>query len=174
MFSSVGIDLTERVYRGSLYKTGRRIDNIVVHCSFSPQGRGDDAHTIDRWHIERWGTGIGYHYVVLEDGTIQKGRWVDYPGAHVKGHNSYTIGVCRIGGMDEFGNEIEDCTPDQDRSIVVLSSLLINMYNLRVDDVLGHYEFPEVHKSCPLCDMGWIRSEIENFDVEDMIHSGKV
>ena len=100
-FSSVGRDLTDEIESGQTYITKKRkITSIAVHCSDSPQGRGDDAFAIDHWHIERWGrnSGIGYHYVVLENGIIQKGRWVDYPGAHIAGYNSNTIGICRIGG----------------------------------------------------------------------------
>ena len=105
-FSSIGKDLTASVAKGKLYKTSRVIRGIGVHCSFSPQGRGDDAHDVDNWHQQRWrNSGLGYHYVILEDGTIQKGRWVDYPGAHVKDHNKDTIGIVRIGGMSPTTKE---------------------------------------------------------------------
>ena len=160
-FSSVGNDLTSAVEKRRLYKTNKRkINKIAVHCSFSPQGRGDDAHTIDNWHRERWGSGIGYHYVILEDGTIQKGRWVDYAGAHVKGHNRDTIGICRIGGMGEDGRASWDCTEDEYNAIIKLCSLLCEMYDLDSGDVLGHNEFPGANKACPLCDMDFIRRKI--------------
>ena len=73
------------------------INKIVVHCSDSPQGRGDNAATIHRWHQERDWSGIGYHYVVLEDGTIEAGRPEYWQGAHVQGHNRESIGICLIG-----------------------------------------------------------------------------
>ena len=47
------------------------IDAIVVHCSDSPHGRGNNAETIHGWHLARKWSGIGYHYVILEDGTVQ-------------------------------------------------------------------------------------------------------
>jgi len=156
-FSSVGRDLTAEINAGSTYKTNRKITSIAVHCSFSPQGRGDDAHTIDNWHFERWGSGIGYHYVVLEDGTIQKGRWVDYPGAHVKGHNSHSIGIVRIGGMDKDGKEVHDATEAQYEAIGKLTKLLADMYELESSDILGHNEYKNVNKSCPLMDMDRVR-----------------
>jgi len=159
-FSSVGRDLTEEINEGKTYKTNRKIDKIIVHCSFSPQNRGDDAHTIDRWHKERWGSGIGYHYVILEDGTIQKGRWVDNAGSHARGWNNHSIGICRIGGMDNDGFATLDATREQIKAIQKLTRLLIsdNMYHLLPSDILGHTELPSVNKSCPLMNMNEIRN----------------
>lgn len=159
-FSSVGKDLTAEFASGITYKTNRNITSIAVHCSFSPQGRGDDAHTIDDWHKERWGSGIGYHYVVLEDGTIQKGRWVDSPGAHVKGHNRNSIGICRIGGKDHEGNAIHDITNKQIVALRTITSLLISdkMYGLLPDDIKGHNEYPNINKGCPLMNMDILRN----------------
>lgn len=159
-FSSIGRDLTNEIFEGSTYTTDRAIASIAIHCSFSPQGRGDDAHTIDRWHRERWGedSGIGYHYVVLEDGTIQKGRWVDYPGAHVKGRNYNSIGIVRIGGMGKNGEAIRDATHEQINSIRKLAHLLKEAYELEVSDIKGHSEYPNVNKSCPMMNMNLIRN----------------
>jgi hypothetical protein len=160
-FSSVGRVLTSEIDAGATYKTNRKITSIAVHCSFSPQGRrGDDASVIDRWHRERWGSGIGYHYVVLEDGTIQKGRWVDYPGAHVKGYNNHSIGIVRIGGMGKDGKAVNDATEAQYKAIIKLTKLLTKMYDLDSTDVLGHAEYPGVNKSCPLMDMDVVRDGI--------------
>lgn len=157
-FSSVGRDLTKEIFDGSTYKTKRKIDKIVVHCSFSPQGRGDDSHTIDRWHRDRWGSGIGYHYVVLEDGTIQKGRWVDNIGSHAKGYNVGSIAICRMGGMGKDGTAVHDATNEQINSIRKLSKLLCNMYDLPYSRILGHGELPNTLKSCPLVNMNLIRN----------------
>ena len=75
----------------------RTINGIVIHCSASPQGRGDDAEVIHRWHRERGWSGIGYHWVILEDGTRQAGRPEYWQGSHVRGRNADTVGVCLIG-----------------------------------------------------------------------------
>jgi len=159
-FSSISRDLTDEINNGSTYKTKRHIDKIIVHCSFSPQGRGDDAHTIDKWHLERWGknSGCGYHVIVKEDGTIQKGRWMDYSGSHVKGHNKHSIGICRIGGMRKDGTQKMDATNAQIKAIRKVSKLLASMYDLPMSDVIGHSEVPRVKKSCPLLNMNSVRN----------------
>jgi len=158
-FNSVGKDLTDEINKGKTYKTNRKITSIAIHCSFSPQNRGDTVHTIDNWHSDRWGSGIGYHYVVDEQGRIFKGRWLDYPGAHVKGWNDNSIGICRIGGMDDARNSTLDTTPSQYKSIQKLVKLLISddMYGLLPSDIKGHNEYPNVNKACPLMDMNKIR-----------------
>ena len=73
------------------------VDYIVVHCSDSPQGRGDTATTIHQWHLANGWDGIGYHRVILEDGKVENGRPLYWVGSHARGYNSKSIGVCLIG-----------------------------------------------------------------------------
>lgn len=162
-FSSIGRDLTGEILIGETYRTNRPINRIVIHCSASPQGRGDDAHTIDAWHLENDGwDGIGYHYVILEDGTIQKGKWVDNMPIHAKGFNRGAIAICRIGGMGSEGQPLMDATHEQRHAIRMLCRLLISdkMYGLLPNQILGHNELPNVKKDCPLMIMEKIRNDI--------------
>lgn len=162
-FSSIGNDLTKQVFKGKTYKTNRKINNIAVHCTATPIGRDIDAHDIDNMHINRWGvnSGCGYHYIIKLDGTIEKGRWVDYGGAHVRGRNSDTIAVSYVGGVDKNLNAVEDAATDaQVKSLEELLSLLVDLYNLDPKDVLGHREFPKVYKACPCLTMDDIRKNI--------------
>jgi N-acetylmuramoyl-L-alanine amidase len=161
-FSSVGKDLTQAVYDGNIYLTKRKITQIVLHCSASDYHKNFTATDIDKWHQQRWGSGCGYHYVILLDGTIEKGRWVDYPGAHVKGHNRNSIGICYIGGVDENNNVVYDYeTQEQHESMLRLIKLLCESYSINPQDhVLGHNEFQGVNKQCPCLDMDNLRSEL--------------
>jgi len=74
------------------------IQYLVVHCADTPDDRDIDAAEIHRWHTEerKW-SGIGYHAVIKRDGTIENGRPIYWAGAHAKGHNSHSLGVCLIG-----------------------------------------------------------------------------
>jgi len=117
---------------------------VIIHCSDSPQGRGDTAETIHRWHKERGYDGIGYHYVILEEGTIENGRPEYWAGAHAKGHNE-AIGICLI-GKDSFTNA----------QFISLEKLLI-AGKYTADEVVGHYEVSD--KPCP------------NFNVETYLFS---
>jgi len=73
------------------------VEYIVIHCSASPQGRGDNAETIHAWHLANGWDGIGYHDVIIEDGTVESGRPYYWNGSHARGYNAKSIGVCLIG-----------------------------------------------------------------------------
>ncbi|MBP5691206.1 MAG: N-acetylmuramoyl-L-alanine amidase, partial [Bacteroidaceae bacterium] len=77
----------------------RKITEIIIHCSATPQGVDYTVADIDRWHRQRGFNKIGYHYVIYRDGSIHQGRPVEEIGAHCIGHNAHSIGVCYIGGL---------------------------------------------------------------------------
>ena len=124
---------------------------LVVHVSDSPQGRGDNAATIHRWHNDRGWDGIGYNSVILENGKLEEGRPIYWQGAHVrdfdgdgKGNNSDSLGVCLIG-------EGGDATKAQ---LTRLRSLLDYWLTIYPDaTVLGHRDLDQ-RKSCPGFDVG--------------------
>lgn len=123
----------------------RSINKIIVHCSATPEGRDINAATIDSWHKERGWSGIGYHYVIKLDGSIEYGRDINKTGAHVKGHNKGSIGICYIGGCDANMNAKDTRTPEQKESLLLLLKTLKKMHP--VATIHGHNEFSS--KSCP-------------------------
>ena len=78
----------------------RDVNKIIIHCSATQEGKEISAATIDEWHKARGWRGIGYHYVIGLDGMIEYGRPITETGAHVKGHNKGSIGICYIGGVE--------------------------------------------------------------------------
>ena len=126
----------------------RDIDKIIVHCSATPEGRDISAATIDKWHKERGWSGIGYHFVVKLDGTIEYGRMVDKVGAHCKGHNKSSIGICYIGGVDSDMNAKDTRTNEQVATLLELIRILKKMHP--GVEVFGHRDFST--KECPSFD----------------------
>lgn len=59
-----------------------------------------DARTVHTWHLGRGFSGIGYHFLVRKNGTIERGRAENLVGAHVTGHNSDSIGICFEGNFE--------------------------------------------------------------------------
>lgn len=98
------------MFSSKLTEPMRTINQIIIHCSATPEGRDYTAADIDRWHRQRGFHGIGYHYVIRLDGTIEHGRPVEQIGAHCKGHNATTIGVCYIGGLRKKAIGVPDAT----------------------------------------------------------------
>ena len=80
----------------------RQINKVVVHCADTPASMDIGVREIDQWHKARGWTGIGYHYVIRRDGTIDAGRDVNVVGAHAYGHNKGSLGVCLVGGKGGF------------------------------------------------------------------------
>ena len=114
----------------------RNIDSIIVHCSATKAGQDFTAADIDCWHRERRYNGIGYHYVIRLDGKLEKGRDVALGGAHCKGWNERSIGICYIGGLDGNGHPADTRTNAQKRVLYQIIMDLQREYNIL--QVLGH------------------------------------
>lgn len=131
----------------------RKIDEIIVHCTATPEGRDISVGDITRWHIDRGFTTIGYHYVVLLDGTIERGRPEEQVGAHCKGHNSRSIGIAYVGGCDKAMRPKDTRTTPQCVSLAHLLKKLKAKYPQAT--IYGHNEL--ANKACPSFDVQkWI------------------
>ena len=128
----------------------RRVDEIIIHCSATPEGKSYTAGDIRRWHKEKGWRDIGYHWVIRLDGTIEAGRPEEMEGAHCLGHNAGSIGVCYIGGVADDGR-----TPKDTRTEAQKASLLALVRQLKARypgaTVHGHNEF--ARKACPSFDV---------------------
>lgn len=127
----------------------REVSLIIIHCSaVRPQVRSSAAD-IDRWHRGRGWTMIGYHYVVRRDGSIECGRPVEMAGAHCRGRNSHSVGICYEGGLDDSGTPADTRTEAQKES---LRRLLLRL-KARFPDarIAGHRDFDSL-KECPCFD----------------------
>ena len=123
----------------------RLINKIILHCSATKEGHPFTAKDIREWHIQRGWKSIGYHYVILLDGTIQTGRLESEIGAHTVGQNVHSIGICYIGGLDAYGKPKDTRTSQQKNALKTLVAELLKKYPGSM--VHGHYEF--ANKACP-------------------------
>lgn len=128
--------------------TKRTIDEIIVHCAATPAGRYFDRRDIDTWHKQRgWPTGIGYHAVILLDGTVQTGRPIGQEGIHTAKHNRKTVGVCYIGGLSSDGRKAQDTrTSEQIVALYRLCSRMKKELNIS-KPIVGHNQYAQ--KACP-------------------------
>lgn len=76
------------------------VRRIVLHYSATYPDQDYGAAEIRKMHLDRGFRDIGYHYVIRRDGRIEKGRDEHAVGAHVSGHNTGSIGICCIGGLE--------------------------------------------------------------------------
>lgn len=135
----------------------REIRKIIVHTSDSPDTMDIGAKEIRQWHTDPKPKGngwsdIGYHFVIRRDGTVEKGRDISVVGAHVRGQNHDSIGICWVGR--------KEMTDAQKKSLYDLLTKLLKDHKLKVEDVYGHREF-ESGKTCPNIDPQIIRDELK-------------
>ena len=128
----------------------RKIDKIIIHCSATPEGRDISTETIRSWHVKGNGwSDIGYHFVIELDGAVKNGRALHKMGAHTRGENAHSIGVCYVGGIDKNKNAKDTRTDAQKDSLNKLISAL--MLDHSEASVHGHNEFSA--KACPSFDV---------------------
>ena len=140
------------------------ITTIVVHCADTPDDKDFSAADIDRWHKERGFRRnttmvdrdhpldhIGYHYVITRSGDREFGRQLKEVGAHARGHNTNSIGICLI-GREQF-------TPDQLNELRHLIDTL--QYSVAensgsITSIVGHCDL-DSKKTCPNFDVAaWL------------------
>ena len=126
----------------------RSIDKIIVHCSATREGQHVTVQQIRQWHLQRNFADIGYHYVVYLDGTVHKGRPLEKAGAHCKGYNTHSIGICYVGGLDRQGKPKDTRTAAQKAAMLSLIRELRQRFPRAT--VHGHREF--ANKACPCFD----------------------
>ena len=126
----------------------RTIDKIIVHCSATREGQHVTVQQIRQWHLQRNFADIGYHYVIYLDGTVHKGRPLEKAGAHCKGYNAHSIGICYVGGLDRQGKPKDTRTAAQKAALLTLIRELRQRFPRAT--VHGHREF--ANKACPCFD----------------------
>ena len=149
----------------------RAIEKIYLHCSASGWGT---VQEITRWHLERGFRTIGYHWLITNlfptwtsfkeniaqreyDGKLWVGRPEEEVGAHVRGENNLSLGICMVGD--------EVFTLNQHDTAIDHATYLCHQYGLDAIDVRGHCEHwldqglpPQ--KSCPNLDMEQFRTRV--------------
>ena len=136
----------------------RKTDEIILHCTATREGRDYTVETIDRWHKDRGFNCIGYHFVIYRDGTVHRGRPMGAVGAHCQGHNSRSISVCYVGGLDKSGKSKDTRTDEQKTALTETVKWLLSYYGLSISDVHGHREFAA--KACPSFDANVFRETL--------------
>jgi N-acetyl-anhydromuramyl-L-alanine amidase AmpD len=141
----------------------RLIKTLVVHCSATPPGRDIGRAEIDRWHRDKGWAGIGYHYVIRLNGTVEKGRQDRVAGAHVANHNALSIGICVVGGVGTDGRARDTVTAQQ---AVALEQLLVRLRSEYPGTrICGHRDLsPDRNRDGVVTRDEWLK-ECPSFDV---------
>ena len=127
----------------------RKIDKIIIHCSATREGDDISPSQIKEWHVARGFKTIGYHFVITLDGRTHVTRSLAQVGAHCKGQNKNSIGICYVGGLDKNGKPKDTLTSAQKITLLRLVKALKQSYPKVT--IHGHNEF--ANKACPCFDV---------------------
>ena len=130
----------------------RLITMIVIHCSATRSNQDYPVQQLYHDHVEvnHWRF-IGYHYYIRRSGKVETCRPLSVIGAHAKGHNAFSIGICYEGGLDEQGHYADTRTPEQKKAMAELIIRLKQQFPSIVQ-LVGHRDLPGVQKACPCFD----------------------
>ncbi|RRN04667.1 N-acetylmuramoyl-L-alanine amidase [Bibersteinia trehalosi] len=169
------------------------IKKLVVHCSATRNGRSlktktqTSAQRINEWHKARGFkrlegnrkafnphlAHIGYHYVIDVDGTVETGRQVGEIGAHVKGHNMYSVGICLVGGITASGKNHGEYTEKQWQALHKLLRELEAKYPT-VTQICGHRDLsPDLNGDGTISPNEWVK-DCPCFDVWRWLDSDEI
>ena len=95
----------------------RAIDLIVIHCSSTRENYALTEQALEASHRLIGFDGTGYHFYVRRDGRVLTTRPVSKVGAHARGYNAHSIGICYEGGLDRYGNPKDTRTEWQRHSL---------------------------------------------------------
>lgn len=140
------------------YKKREKTDYLVVHCAATPASMDIGVEDIRRWHRQKGWLDVGYHYVIRRDGTVEEGRHVDTQGAHVRGENHRSVGVCMVGGVsaDSKRKATNNFTVEQFESLRALLGKLRDMYPDA--EIVGHRDL-DGRKACPSFNVArWLKN----------------
>ena len=130
------------------YQNHRIIDLLVVHCSATRRYQDYPVEQLRKDHLQRGFAEVGYHFYVRRTGEVIACRPLDRIGAHARGWNDRSIGICYEGGLEEDGTPADTRTYEQKIALIDLLRRLREAYPKA--RILGHYELsPYIKKSCP-------------------------
>ena len=123
--------------------TSENIKLLVVHCSDTENSKNLSAMDIHKMHLSFGWEGVGYHKIIKRSGKIENGRPEYWVGAHVKGKNDISLGVCLI-GRDHFTK----------KQFISLEKVLKSWKFLYPNaEIVGHKDTGNTKKTCPNFDV---------------------
>ena len=147
------------------WRTIRSVEYLIVHCSATRESQDLGAEEIRGWHLKRGWLDIGYHFVIRRDGTVETGRPTTRPGAHARGFNHLSLGICLVGGVESDGRTPEaNFTHAQWEALEELLLELLEEFPCAA--VIGHRDLPNVSKACPSFDtIAWWATREEKREI---------
>lgn len=132
-------------------ETKRNIKYIVIHCTATQPNASVESIKHYWKDVRKWGDTPGYHYLILADGEIITLLDESKNSNGVYAHNSESINISYVGGVDQEGKPKDTRTVRQ--QVAMFGKIVELIHKYPKAKVLGHRDFPNVHKACPSFDV---------------------
>lgn len=125
---------------------------LVVHCSDTEDNKSLTAIDLHKMHLNFGWDGIGYHKIINRSGKVENGRPEYWIGAHVKGKNNISLGVCLI-GRHKFTV----------KQFISLEKVLRKWKSLYPEaKIVGHRDTVNTKKTCPNFNVkNWVENKFK-------------
>lgn len=140
----------------------KKTDKIFVHCSATRASQNIGVEEIRQWHINQGWEDVGYHFIIRRDGVLEAGREESLIGSHVRYHNSTSVGVCLVGGVDDNMRPEANFTDKQMTTLRCTLEVLLDKY--KGAKLMAHHDVSA--KACPSFNLSlwWKTSELVTSD----------
>ena len=127
-----------------------KVKLLVIHCSDTEDSQNLSALDLHKMHLKFGWDGVGYHKIINRSGKVENGRPEYWVGAHVKGKNDISLGVCLIGR-----------TKFTTKQYISLEKILKKWKSLYPKaTIVGHCETGDTNKTCPNFDVkSWVKDK---------------
>lgn len=86
--------------QAEIQKIDREITEVIVHWTETSTNKNIGSEEINGWHLAAGLDGLGYHYVIRRDGSLQRGRPSNIVGQHTPSRDEKSIGIVFVGGVN--------------------------------------------------------------------------
>ncbi len=121
-------------------------NKIILHHSLTKDSETVSWGAIRKYHVEVEGwLDIGYHFGIEQVGDgfeVFAGRPLDRVGAHTKGQNGTSLGVCCVGNYD-----VDTVPEGMIQKLIPLLRGLMSVFSIPSDQIYRHSDFAP--KTCP-------------------------
>jgi len=134
----------------------RKVTHLVLHCTATAQNTS--VENIKKYWKENLGwKSPGYHKIIEPQGSVVVLADDEQICNGVKGHNSTSIHVSYIGGVNG-SKPVDNRTASQREAMIAL----VRYYRSKYPGIIvcGHRDFPGVAKACPSFDVKTWLSDI--------------
>jgi hypothetical protein len=139
------------------YRELAAITHIAVHHSAV---EGATIQSYANYHVNtlKW-SHIGYHFVIKGDQAYQTNDLLTF-SYHTSGNNHYTVSVSISGDLSKRPlSEVER------NNLYAVILTYMSLFNIPVEHVLGHNEYPGNVTACPCIDMNKVRDDLRNIQM---------